>query len=96
MWVGPIADIDSEFRAIDKNGGGIILFDEFCDWAIKKNLDLEDDDDDIADFDGDATEAMKQTENQMEGKKSPSKAAKTKSGSTSPDKKTALGEILNY
>ncbi|XP_002158754.1 flagellar calcium-binding protein TB-44A [Hydra vulgaris] len=41
-WVGPISPED-EFNAIDKNGGGSILFDEFCDWAIKKSLDLEDD-----------------------------------------------------
>lgn len=26
----------------------MILFDEFCKWAIKKSLDLEDDDDDDA------------------------------------------------
>jgi len=24
----------------------MVLFIEFCDWAIKKNLDLDDDDDD--------------------------------------------------
>lgn len=47
-WVGPIANIEKEFKSIDRNGGGSILFDEFCKWAIKKNLDLEDDDDDIA------------------------------------------------
>ena len=28
----------------DKDGGGMVLFVEFCDWAIKKNLDIEDDD----------------------------------------------------
>ena len=37
--------IAAEFKTIDTNGGGIVLFDEFCDWAIKKQLDLEDDDD---------------------------------------------------
>ena len=42
QWVGPIKPA-VEFKAIDKNHGGFILFDEFCDWAIKKNLDLEDD-----------------------------------------------------
>ena len=42
--VGPI-DVEKVFKDIDTNGGGKILFDEFCDWAIKKNLDLEDDDD---------------------------------------------------
>ena len=36
---------EMEFRMIDVNGGGIILFDEFCDWSCKKNLDLDDDDD---------------------------------------------------
>lgn len=45
LWVGPITDAEAEFNSIDTNGGGIILFDEFCDWALKKNLDLEDDDD---------------------------------------------------
>jgi len=43
-WVGKI-DADASFAEIDTNGGGSILFDEFCKWAIKKNLDLEDDDD---------------------------------------------------
>lgn len=47
VWVGKIDDIEAEFKKIDKNGGGFILFDEFCTWAISKNLDLEDDDDDI-------------------------------------------------
>jgi hypothetical protein len=28
---------------IDTNGGGQILFSEFVDWALEKNLDLEDD-----------------------------------------------------
>ncbi len=35
------------WREIDHNGGGVVLFDEFCQWAIQKNLDLEDDDDDL-------------------------------------------------
>merc|ERR1712142_408876 len=43
-WVGKI-DAEVEFSKIDSNGGGFILFDEFCKWAIKKNLDLEDDGD---------------------------------------------------
>ena len=41
-WVGSI-NPENEFNAIDKNGGGFVLFDEFCDWAIKKQLDLDDD-----------------------------------------------------
>jgi len=45
QWVGKIDDVEKAFKEIDKNGGGYILFDEFCDWAIAKNLDLEDDED---------------------------------------------------
>jgi hypothetical protein len=33
--------MELEFRNIDSNGGGQILFDEFCDWSCKKNLDIE-------------------------------------------------------
>jgi len=47
VWVGKI-DPEASFKEIDTNGGGYILFDEFCKWAISKNLDLEDDDDDVA------------------------------------------------
>ncbi len=43
IWVGPINDPEETFNEIDQNGGGKILFDEFCKWAIEKNLDLEDD-----------------------------------------------------
>jgi Ca2+-binding EF-hand superfamily protein len=44
-WVGKMSDPEKEFKSIDKNGGGQILFDEFCDWSVKKNLDLDDDND---------------------------------------------------
>ena len=43
QWVGPIEDLDAEFAKIDKNGGGQILFAEFVDWALEKDLDIEDD-----------------------------------------------------
>ena len=42
-WVGEIEDMDAEFDKIDANGGGQILFNEFVDWALEKNLDIEDD-----------------------------------------------------
>ena len=46
QWVGPISDIDAEFDLINKDGGGNeILFTEFIDWALEKDLDIEDDDD---------------------------------------------------
>jgi Ca2+-binding EF-hand superfamily protein len=44
-WGVKVSDPEATFKEIDKNGGGQILFDEFCHWAIKKNLDLENDDD---------------------------------------------------
>ena len=43
QWVGPVEDMSEEFDKIDKNGGGQILFSEFVDWALEKNLDIEDD-----------------------------------------------------
>ena len=39
-WVGKI-DAQKCFKKIDKKNLGYIHFDEFCKWAIKKNLDLE-------------------------------------------------------
>ena len=43
QWVGPVEDMGAEFDKIDKNGGGQILFSEFVDWALEKDLDIEDD-----------------------------------------------------
>eukprot|EP00759_Apiculatamorpha_spiralis_P004021 PhF_6_TR12276/c0_g1_i3/m.19470 len=42
-WGVKITDVEGEFRKIDKNGGGEILFDEFAEWALAKNLDVEQD-----------------------------------------------------
>ena len=43
-WTGEeIEDMESEFDGIDSNEGGMILFQEFCNWAFSKNFDLEDD-----------------------------------------------------
>ena len=42
-WGVNIVDAKKTFNEIDKNRGGFILFDEFCEWAIKQSLDLEDD-----------------------------------------------------
>ena len=43
QWVGPIESMEEEFDKIDKNGGGQVLFSEFVDWALEKDLDIEDD-----------------------------------------------------
>ena len=40
-----------QWDEIDTNNGGKVLFDEFCNWAIKKGLDLEDDDDEDLELD---------------------------------------------
>lgn len=40
-WGVPVADAEAEFKLIDKNGGGVVLFDEFCEWAIAKHLDVD-------------------------------------------------------
>lgn len=44
-WGIKVSDPAAEFKKIDVNNSGSIMFDEFCDYAIQKNLDLEDDDD---------------------------------------------------
>jgi len=44
-WGVTIEDPETSFQEIDGNGGGQILFDEFAEWAITKQLDLDDDDD---------------------------------------------------
>ena len=44
-WGVKIDNPEEEFRKIDTNNGGSVLFDEFCHYAISKELDLEDDDD---------------------------------------------------
>ena len=43
--------MEAEFDSIDTNGGGMILFQEFTNWAFSKNFDLEDDIDSQADED---------------------------------------------
>lgn len=49
-WTGPIKNKDKAFHEMDKDKKGMVLFDEFCEWAGKHNLDLEDDDNDDGEF----------------------------------------------
>lgn len=44
-WNVEIEDPKAEFDAIDSNDGGQVLFGEFCTWALKKNLDVDDEED---------------------------------------------------
>ena len=44
-WGIKMKNPEAEFKKIDRNNSGSIMFDEFSEFAIKKNLDLEDDDD---------------------------------------------------
>ena len=43
-WGVKIDDPEKEFQKIDTNGEGSVSFEEFCEYAIKKSLDLEEDD----------------------------------------------------
>ena len=49
-WTGPVKDKDKAFHEMDKDKKGLVLFDEFCEWAAKHNLDLEDDDNQDGEF----------------------------------------------
>ena len=40
-WGIDMSNPEKMFKEADRDGGGMILFSEFCDWAIKKNLDLD-------------------------------------------------------
>merc|ERR1740123_890871 len=40
-WGGVVEDPAATFAEIDQNGGGQILFEEFCEWALKKGLDYD-------------------------------------------------------
>lgn len=37
-WGVKVDNPQAAFNLIDKNHGGFILFDEFCEWAINKNI----------------------------------------------------------
>jgi len=45
IWGIDTSNLDQEWKDADKDGKGQILFEEFVNWAFKKQLDLEDDDD---------------------------------------------------
>eukprot|EP01065_Artemidia_motanka_P037933 TRINITY_DN4681_c0_g1_i4.p1 TRINITY_DN4681_c0_g1~~TRINITY_DN4681_c0_g1_i4.p1 ORF type:complete len:841 (+),score=139.65 TRINITY_DN4681_c0_g1_i4:50-2524(+) len=42
---GAVDDPEAAFAAIDADGGGMVLFEEFARWATARHLDLPDDDD---------------------------------------------------
>ena len=44
-WGINMSDEEAQWKECDSDGSGMILFSGFCDWAIKKNLDLDNDDD---------------------------------------------------
>jgi Ca2+-binding EF-hand superfamily protein len=45
QWGIKVTNPQESFKEIDSDGGGKVLFDEFCVWAANKNLDIDDDDD---------------------------------------------------
>eukprot|EP01062_Namystynia_karyoxenos_P059331 TRINITY_DN50776_c0_g1_i1.p1 TRINITY_DN50776_c0_g1~~TRINITY_DN50776_c0_g1_i1.p1 ORF type:complete len:549 (+),score=253.62 TRINITY_DN50776_c0_g1_i1:104-1648(+) len=44
-WGVDIEDPQAAFQELDSDGGGMILFGEFANWALQKGLDLQEDDD---------------------------------------------------
>jgi hypothetical protein len=44
-WGVDIRDPEAVFKCLDLDGNGLIYFDDFCNWAISIDLDLESDDD---------------------------------------------------
>jgi len=44
-WGYKVNNPKVSFQEMDLDKSGLVRFDEFCSWAIKKNLDVEDDDD---------------------------------------------------
>jgi len=49
-WKIDMSNPEEQWKKCDADGGGMVLFDEFANWAIKQSLDL-DDDDDVTDSD---------------------------------------------
>ena len=45
-WGIDMSNPEAQWKKADSDGGGMILFIEFCDWAIKNQIDLTEDDDD--------------------------------------------------
>ena len=43
-WGIDMSDPEAQWQQCDTNGEGMVLFIEFCDWANRRSLDLEDDD----------------------------------------------------
>jgi len=50
-WGICIPDTQAAFKEIDANGGGFVLFDEFVGWAMMKNLDLDEFNEDLKYYD---------------------------------------------
>jgi hypothetical protein len=46
-WGIDMSEPKKLWKEADKDGAGQVLFVEFVEWAIEKNLDLEDDDDEV-------------------------------------------------
>jgi hypothetical protein len=43
-WGIDMSDPGAQWKECDKDGAGMVLFAEFCDWAIKMNLNVQGDD----------------------------------------------------
>lgn len=48
-WGLVVDDVPAAFAEVDTNGGGRVVFSEFCEWCIAKSLELGDTDDESGD-----------------------------------------------
>lgn len=46
-WGIEMSDPKARFKECDSDGKGMVLFDEFCHWAIKQNLKLPDEETEV-------------------------------------------------
>ena len=63
-WGIDMRDPQKQWRQCDADGFGKVLFDEFCNWAILKSLDL-DDDDDVTDSDIEVNQISREAQNKQ-------------------------------
>jgi len=42
-WDVKVINLETTFNELECNGGGKLIFSEFCSWAASKNMDIEND-----------------------------------------------------
>lgn len=86
-WGIKTDNLDEQWAECDADGKGKVLFDEFCNWAIKKGLDLDDDDDVDEEIE---KKTMKIVRSQKVIKRRKQSVQAPKIGDSNKDKDTAI------